>query len=148
VKFSLLLTLTILSCAAIANAAEVNFSQSARRVDCYEFLEVTLKVASPPAGNPFLDAEVTGDLTASGSTPLKLDGFCDSADGGVFRIRFMPTTPGEHRYSVTYKRGGVEEKFAGTFTARRSSAKGLVRVDREHPTAPPPTGCWAGATTR
>jgi hypothetical protein len=35
-------TLAILSCASIANAAEVNFSQSARRVDCYEFVEVAL----------------------------------------------------------------------------------------------------------
>ena len=113
--------------------AAVSAKPSARTVNCYDFVEVTLQVSHPPVGNPFTEAEVVGELSGEGGSPLKVDGFCDSDDGSVFRIRFMPSQPGKYRYSVTYRRGGTEEKREGQFTARRGKRKGLVRLDREHP---------------
>ena len=116
------------------------FTQSARTVDCFDFVEVTVSVASPPEGNPFAGAEVTGEfalVVPADRTPspqaVKVDGFCDHEDGSVFRIRFMPTQPGRHDYSVTYRRGGAMETHAGSFTARAGQRKGIVRVDREYP---------------
>src|SRR5262245_37291828 len=93
----------------------VQFTQSARTVDCYDFVEVTITVANPPKINPFTETDVTGVLfrepgkAACKLPPLKVDGFCDSEDGSVFRIRFMPTRPGQYGYGVTYMAAGVEK---------------------------------------
>ncbi len=136
---NLSLILTSLAVALPLAAAPVSFTQTKRAVDTWDFVEVAIHVANPPPGNPFTEAEVTGECApaaADSSTPTvarRVDGFCDSEDGSLFRIRFMPMAPGEHRYSITYKRGGVEQRHTGSFTARRGSRQGMVRVDAEHP---------------
>lgn len=116
------------------NAAEVRFEQSARTIDRFDFVEVTVRVTNPPAGNPFMSAEIVGEFTREGAASLAVDGFCDSNDGSVYRIRFMPTRTGRHTYSVIYKHDGTEQPHTGSFTARVGRRKGLVRVDPEHPT--------------
>jgi hypothetical protein len=102
-------------------------------VDRFDFLEITVKVSDPPAGNPFTEAEVTGEFTPERGAPIKVDGFCDSEDGSVFRVRFMPARAVWHNYAITYRRGGVEQKYAGSVNVRPGSRKGPVRVDKEHP---------------
>ncbi len=113
--------------------AAPRFEQSARRVECFDFVEVTLHLDAPPAGNPFTDATLTGEFGPAGTAPLKVDGFCDSPDGRVFRIRFMTSLPGAHRYTVTFRQGGETLEHTGTFSARRGNRPGLVRVDPAHP---------------
>jgi hypothetical protein len=115
-------------------AASVRFQQSDTTIDRFDFVEVTLSLTNPPAGNPFLETEVTGEFAREGDTPLRVDGFCDSDDGSVFRIRFMPRQAGKHHYSVTYRRARDEQRQTGTFTARAGRRKGMVRVDKDHPT--------------
>src|SRR5438046_8024476 len=79
---------------------DVSFSQSAPSVEAYDFVEVTVNVAGPDARNPFTDATVLGSFRKSGSTgSTGVEGFCDSPDGTIFRIRFMPSSPGEYAYS-------------------------------------------------
>src|SRR5438093_6431392 len=83
---------------------KVSFSQPAASVAAYDFVEVTANVEGPDAHNPFTDATLRGSFgKASGSGSTAVDGFCDSADGGVFRIRFMPPSPGDYKYSVAYR---------------------------------------------
>ncbi|MHB8866288.1 MAG: LamG-like jellyroll fold domain-containing protein [Pirellulaceae bacterium] len=127
-------------CAASANEpavgnrpVEVTFSESATIVDVYDFVEVTINVPQPTTANPFTDAVVAGEFRCGEGEPLKVDGFCDAQDGSVFRVRLMPTKPGLHRYSVTYRQGDFEVSHAGTITARAADRRGLVRVDSEHP---------------
>jgi hypothetical protein len=115
-------------------AAGVRFEQSAKTIDRFDFIEVTLIVSNPPAGNPFMDTEVTGEFAVESGAPVRVDGFCDSDDGSRFRIRFMPTQAGKHTYSVIYKRPDDQHRHAGSFTARAGRRKGIVRVDKEHPT--------------
>ena len=102
-------------------------------VSCYDFLEVTLNVSNPQAENPFTDVTVEGSFSLNGDKPLAVDGFCDSADGSVFRIRFMPSKPGSYDYTVKYREGAFEKTHQGTFQARDEKKKGLVRVDPEFP---------------
>jgi len=79
----------------------VSFSQP-DSVEAYDFVEVAVNVAGPDARNPFTDATLRGSFGKSGAAQrLEVEGFCDSADGSVFRIRFMPSSPGEYTYSVT-----------------------------------------------
>ena len=115
--------------------ARVHFEQSAKTIDRFDFVEVTIRVPHPPTGNPFLDADITGEFGHEGGAPtVHVDGFCDSDDGSLFRIRFMPMRAGRHTYSVIYKRAGVEWEHIGSFIARAGKRKGIVRVDKEHPT--------------
>ncbi|NLT78123.1 MAG: DUF4038 domain-containing protein [Planctomycetes bacterium] len=125
----------VLASAAFSWAAPagVSFSPSSESVDCYDFLEVEVNVDEVDAANPFIDAFVEGHFGPAGEEPVKVDGFCDSADGGVYRIRFLPTRPGDHHYSVVYRQGAYEVSHQGTFTARDAGRRGLIHVDAEHP---------------
>ena len=113
--------------------AGLKFTQSAQTIDAYDFVEVTLRIEKPNAGNPFTDAAFEGRFARDGGEHVRVDGFCDSADGRTFRIRFMPTQPGDYDYSVRYRHGSDETTHIGKFTAQDGKRRGLVRVDEDHP---------------
>ena len=118
---------------AWADPREVAFSQPAASVAAYDFVEVSLQVSSPVAGNPFADAAVTGWFGMAGAIErVKVDGFCDSSDGTLFRIRFMPSKPGDYAYSVKYAEKGFEKNYDGTFHATNGGRRGPIRVDPEY----------------
>lgn len=117
-----------------ASPANVTFSQSATTVDAYDFVEITLNVASPDAGNPFTEVMVQGEFVRpSDSTRFSMDGFCDSTDGSLFRVRFMPGKPGDYTYSVTYRQGSFERSHQGSFRATDGHRRGPIRVDPQYP---------------
>ncbi len=113
---------------------EVAFSQSAASVEAYDLVEVTVNVAVPDARNPFTDATLRGSFSkAGGGERINVDGFCDSADGSLFRIRFMPPSPGDYTYSVSYRQGEFEKAQAGTFRTTDGHRRGPLRVDPKYP---------------
>src|SRR5690348_596433 len=93
-------TLLFAFLATSLSAAEPEWKQSGSRVECYGFLEVTLRLPSPPSGNPFIDAELSGAFGGGNGPNIKVQGFCDSQDGSIFRVRFMPERPGRYEYSA------------------------------------------------
>src|SRR5215471_10748222 len=112
-----------------AAPGEISYSLSAETVEAYDFVEITLRVAAPDAGNPFTEAAVEGQFGKTGnSEKLSVDGFCDSSDGSVFRIRFMPASSGEYEYSVTYRQGEFIKSHQGTFQVVNRNRRGIVRV--------------------
>ena len=117
---------------AVAVRADT-FTQSARSVDRFQFVEVTLKLDRPVTGNPFTDAALEGEFNAGSSPHLKVDGFCDSDDGRVFRVRFLPQVAGRHSYRLSFHAGGHELTHRGEFNVREGRRRGVVRVDSEHP---------------
>ena len=65
---------------------------------------------------------------------MTVDGFCDSADGQVFRIRFMPDAAG--RLPATRSRTGkgtTKLRKPADSSRARASRRGLIRVDKDHP---------------
>jgi len=112
---------------------DVELTQSALNVDTYDFVEITLNVKSPDADNPFVDATVEGWFADDDGRRVKVDGFCDSATGEIFHVRFMPAEAGRYRYSVTYRQGSYKRTYNGRFTAKDSGRRGLVRVDKDYP---------------
>ncbi len=84
------------------------FASPAKTVDTYDFVEVTAPVSQPDAANCFTGASLTGSF---GGT--KVEGFCDSADGSVFRIRFLPSKPGHYDYPRLVPSGPVREELRG-----------------------------------
>ena len=104
--------------ALLGAPGKVSFSQSGASVEAYDFVEVTANVDRPDASNPFTDATLGGSFGKAGGTErTTVEGFCDSADGSVFRIRFMPSSPGDYTYSIAYRQGGFETTHTGTFRA-------------------------------
>jgi hypothetical protein len=119
---------------AQAAPSNITFSQSAEAIEAYDFVEITLNVASQDAKNPFTDVVVEGQFGKTGGNQhLNVSGFCDSADGSVFRIRFMPAAPGEYSYSLVYRQGSFEKTHTGAFRATDGHRRGPIRVDPQYP---------------
>ena len=111
----------------------VHFAPSASNVEVYDFVEVTAEVSWPRARNPFTDAEFRGWFeSADGKRRWQVEGFCDSDDGSIFRIRFMPPAVGDYRYSVEYRQAGGKKTFTGNFHATDARRRGPIRIDSQH----------------
>jgi Domain of unknown function (DUF5060) len=124
----------LLPLAAFAAPREVTFAQSAETVEAYDFVEVAANIAAPDVDNPFTGATIRGSFGKNGETArVAVEGFCDSADGSVFRIRFTPASPGEYTYSISYQQGGFEKTHSGNFRATDGKRRGPVRVDAKYP---------------
>ena len=112
----------------------MSFSQSSEFVECYDFVEITINVSGPSVQNPFTEVFVTGRFGKAGQgATLAVDGFCDSSDGSVFRIRFMPSDPGDYAYSVTYWQDNLQKVHTGTFKAVNAKRRGIVQADPSYP---------------
>jgi hypothetical protein len=131
---ALVLVAVLLGAGGLRSAPRlVTFGAPATPVEAYDLFEVTVTVEAPDVANCFTGAEVAGELRAAGVAPVRVEGFCDSRDGGVFRVRFMPSTPGEHHWSVTYRQAGFERTGHGSITVVAGGRRGPVRVDPAHP---------------
>jgi uncharacterized protein DUF4038/uncharacterized protein DUF5060 len=120
--------------AVTAAPKKVSFSQPPKIVESYDFVEITANIEGPDASNPFTDATLSGSFGNVGGTErTAVEGFCDSADGRVFRIRFMPSSPGDYTYSIIYRQGSFETKGTGTFKASAGQRRGPIRVDPKYP---------------
>lgn len=136
VKRSVLLALGIaaLCTDAFCAPAQVSFVQSALSTDAYDFIEVAINVQAPDALNAFTGATVTGSFQlADGGRQWNVTGFCDSIDGGTYRIRFVPPIAGYYKYTVTYHQDDYQSKHEGTFHANDGHRKGPIRVDPQYP---------------
>jgi hypothetical protein len=112
----------------------VTFTQSSKEVEAYGLVEITAGIASPDAHNPFTDATLSGTFSrVDGTDKREVSGFCDSDDGGVFRIRFMPSAPGDYAYSLVYRQGSFEATQSGAFHASDGHRSGPIRVDPKYP---------------
>jgi hypothetical protein len=128
-----LMSLT-LSTTMLVAAKDVSFTPAPGSVEAYDFFEVTVNVAGADARNPFTDVALSGWFSKAGATERrKVEGFCDSPDGSVFRIRFMPASPGDYTYSVTYQQGDFEKSSTGAFRAVDGHRRGPIRVDPNYP---------------
>lgn len=118
---------------ARAAPAELFFSQSRASVDAYDFVEVTARIEKPDVGNPFTGGSLSGSFQASGrGSAVHVEGFCDSPDGSLYRIRFMPSSEGDYRYNVTYRQGAFQKQYSGGFHAVNAHRKGPIRVDPQN----------------
>lgn len=113
---------------------QVTFAPAPASVQAYDFAEVTVNVAAPDAANSFTDVTLSGSFGRTGDAArTAVEGFCDSADGSVFRIRFVPNSPGDYTYQVAYRQGAFEQSATGTFHATDGQRRGPIRVDKSFP---------------
>ncbi|HXY01642.1 MAG TPA: DUF5060 domain-containing protein [Candidatus Limnocylindrales bacterium] len=123
-----------LSSPLVAAPREVSFNVPRSTVESYDVFELSASVSSPDAANPFNDVSFEGDfsLPAAGKS-WHVSGFCDSADGSTFRIRFMPSTPGAYTFVVVFTQGAFSKTFRGEFQATPAHRRGPLRVDPQYP---------------
>jgi len=110
------------------------FTLSAEKTAVFDFVEVSAKVNNPDGRNPFTDAVLTGDFESAGAAEkVDVEGFCDSTNGGIYRIRFMPSKAGSYTFHVTLKSGRATQTYAGEFTATDEHRRGPLRIDLAYP---------------
>ena len=86
--------------------------------------EITLK--GPTEGNPFVDVRVSA-VFDNGDKKVEIPGFYDG--DGIYRIRFMPDTPGPWHYEVQSNRYELTKKSGDfTVTPPAKGNHGPVRV--------------------
>jgi uncharacterized protein DUF4038/uncharacterized protein DUF5060/collagenase-like protein with putative collagen-binding domain len=111
----------------------VTVSASSRQLDAYDFIEITAHVSRPRARNPFSDASILATFERPDNGRWEIEGFCDSDDGSVYRVRFMPSSPGDYRYSIEFRQGWFRRTATGTFRVVASRRRGPIRMDPSHP---------------
>ena len=117
----------------VARAQEMAFEAPpvAPRFDPAEFV---VRLEPPPAGNPFTDIELTGEFTVQGGPTKRVLGFCDSADGSIFRLRFCPDAADAlYHYDIRLRGSGLDRRFQGELRCAPSDRPGPVIVDPAHP---------------
>jgi hypothetical protein len=83
---------------------------SAQTAEQWGIFELALK--GPASGNPFVDVRISATFT-NGQHTHRVEGFYDG--GGVYRVRFMPETPGAWRYETMSNIPALSGS-TGTFT--------------------------------
>lgn len=93
-------------------------------VEQWDFHEFTFH--GPKNGNPFVDVELLGQFI-NGDRCLSVPGFYDG--DGLYRIRFMPTHPGEWTYQTVSNAPQLHGKTGRLVaTAAQTGNPGMVRV--------------------
>lgn len=123
----------VLAPGLFAAPREVTFSQPPASVAAYDFADIAIRVEGADAANPFTDVAVRGTFGKAGAEQLNVDGFSDSPDGSLYRIRFMPSSPGDYAYSIIYQQGSFQKTQTGSFRATDGHRKGPIRVDPKYP---------------
>jgi len=99
-------------------------ASDAAGVECWDIFEISLK--GPSSGNPFVDVDLSARFTRGGKV-FRPEGFYDG--DGVYRIRFMPDSPGRWTYVTKSNCKELDGKRgAFTCTEARPDNHGPVRV--------------------
>ncbi|SRR5579875_612547 len=89
-KSALIALIAVSPLACTAYPTSVSFSSPPSQVNHHDFVEVSAFIQHTDAVNPFEDGSLTGVVeTVDGAHRPEIEGFCDSADGNTFGIRFM-----------------------------------------------------------
>jgi hypothetical protein len=93
-------------------------------VEQWGMFEVALP--GPTNGNPFLDIQFSARFSMN-DTNVEAAGFYDG--GGIYRVRFMPNTPGRWSYTTRSNHPELDGKTGGfTVTTHAAGNHGPVRV--------------------
>ena len=113
---------------ALAAPLEVSL-RAPESVRQFEIAEFVVEVARPELRNPFTEVELSGEFRALKATRVA-QGFCDSPDGRVYRLRFAPPEADvTYEYTLRLRAPGGDRNFSGKLRSERSAAPGPVVVD-------------------
>jgi len=131
----ILFTLSLLACSPNSSQTTelIRLSGSSTVVDQYDIFEIDIFVKNPIVSNPFTEASVYAMVDDGRGKPFRIQGFCDSDDGSLFKIRLTPRKPGKYHYSVHYSDPSGAQKLVGSFVTKASERNGFLQVDPKYP---------------
>ncbi len=111
------------------------FTLGKSKVEVYDFQEITISLSKPfPKLNPFKEVKVVGVFRHESGEESQVHGFCDSQEGTLFKVRFMPTKVGKYSYTVSLaQNNGKKQETKGNFEVNKSARKGVLQIDKENP---------------
>jgi Protein of unknown function (DUF4038)/Domain of unknown function (DUF5060) len=116
------------------SAQKIEFSKAKSTIEIYDNQEFTLNLKKPNTKlNPFKNATISGEFMHESGDKTIVEGFCDSQDGSLFKLRFMPKLVGNYTYTINFSQNNKIQKNSGAFTAQKSNRKGPLRVDKANP---------------
>jgi hypothetical protein len=123
-------------------AQRPSFTLAHDHVDTFDYAEITVRM--PPVKS-IEDVLITGLFIGPTNDTTRIDGFCDSPDGSLHRIRFMPVKTGSYQFTIKsyaiYRRQiknvlttGMAQtgSYFGMFTATADKRKGQIQPDAQH----------------
>ncbi|MBC3784920.1 DUF5060 domain-containing protein [Spirosoma utsteinense] len=123
-------------------AQRPSFTLNHNAVETFDYAVITVNMPPAKSGNPVEDVLITGMFISQTNDTSRVDGYCDSSDGSIHRIRFMPIKPGAYRFAVKsyaiYRRqiknvlttGRAQTgSYFGTFTATAEKRRGTLTID-------------------
>ncbi len=129
--FAAIIGFFVFSAAAFSGPAR--FVPPSDRVPQFGLWEAEVHVAAPIAKNPFTDAHLVGEFR-SGEQTIHIEGFCDSQDGSVFRIRFSPEQlNADYAYRLNFFDGAATSTHTGRFRCVAGNEFRPVIPDPKHP---------------
>ncbi len=111
-------------------------------VAAFSRYEIEVRPTDGRVENPFIDRRLEATVRTPDGGHHEIEGFCDSEDGSLYRLRYMPAEEGEHVVSVRLVRANPAASHTGVakeqhcemrFAATGSDHPGVLRVDDEHP---------------
>ena len=128
---ALLVTLAL----AVPAASAEEYTLSAKSVEVYDYAELTVRVPAPK-GQAFVTPFGGTFTPKTGGPSMPVQGFVDDEPNDIgltYRLRVMPTVPGEYVLTAGFPERSERSTFTATLTATPSTRKGVLRVDPEHP---------------
>jgi hypothetical protein len=116
--------------------AKTTVSVSKTTVGIFDYQEIVLKTSAvKPGDNPFADSSVKAVFTHESGKTTPVEGFCDAADGSLYKVRFMPREKGAYIYKLEFVRNkNKAQMYSGKFIVVDSKRSGPVKIDAENPT--------------
>jgi hypothetical protein len=130
------LLIAMVSMSALARAAQgtIALEPPPSSVPRFEIAEFVVRVDQPSFQNPFTDVEFWGEFKLSKESGLRVNGFADSQDGSIFRLRFSPEQRGAtYRYTLHFRAPGIDQSFKGELRCEPSARSGPAIVNQQRP---------------
>jgi Domain of unknown function (DUF5060) len=125
-------------------AQRPSFTLNHSSVETFDYAVITVNMPPAKSARPGEDVLITGMFISPTNDTSRVDGFCDSPDGSLHRIRFMPIKPGDYRFMIksyaVYRRqiknvlttGRAQTgSYFGAFTATAEKRRGTLTIDSQ-----------------
>ncbi len=134
IRKSLIFFLTVCTIPVLTFSRTVTKNNHPSAYKTFDIVEIGLTVIAPVASNPFTQVTVSGMFTDPHNDITQVNGFCDAANGSLYKVRFTPSAVGQYTYQITYQDPEGSRTFAGTFSVTSSGRTGFITVNPDYPT--------------
>lgn len=119
----------------LAHSQALRGAADADTIAVHAFFQFSITWKNKPSGiNPFTEVQVSGTVQTPAGQRVHVQGFCDSQEGKVFRLRFMPQMPGTYGYQIEFVSSTQRQTWRGTWEAVPGGRLGVVEVSDSFPT--------------